>query len=95
MILKPSSVSVAEIELRQRLTETFRRVIRKGIKFDPRLVAIDGQIVDKVPTEIDQYLMLAHRIHLESKDETQAEGLAHHVATLIMAEIRAETGHAA
>jgi hypothetical protein len=92
MKLKPRT---AELELRQHLTKTFERVIRRGIRFDPRLVTRDGQIVGKAPTEVDRYLMLAHRIHLETRDETQAEILATDVAKLLMAEIRAETGHAA
>jgi len=96
--MKLKQTSAIELELRRHLTETFRRVIRRGIRFDPRLVASNGQIVDKAPTEIDRYLMLAHRIHLENGDEAQAEILATIVAGLLMAELRAEigpTGHAA
>ena len=92
MKLKPRAVSVAEIELRHHLTQTFRRVIRNGIRFDPRVVARDGQIVDKVPTEIDRYFMLAHRVHVETGDVSQAENFAHPVARLLIEEIRAEQG---
>jgi hypothetical protein len=93
--MKLKQISTAELELRQHLTATFQRVIRRGISFDPRLVTRDGQIVDEVPTEIDRYLMLAHRIHMENRDETQAEVLATAVASIIMAELRAERDNAA
>jgi len=96
--MKLKQTSAVELKLRRHLTDLFRRVIRRGIRFDPRLVASDGQIVDTAPTEIDRYLMLAHRIHLENGDETQAETLATIVAGLLMAEFKAEigpTGHAA
>jgi hypothetical protein len=88
--MKLKQTSTAELELRRHLTATFRRVIRRGIRFDPRLVSRNGQVVGKVPTEVDRYLMLAHRIHLETRDENQAEAIAADVARLLMAEIRAE-----
>jgi len=92
--MKLKQTSAAELELRRHLTATFQRVIRRGIRFDPRLIIRNGQIVEKPPTEVDRYLMLAHRIHLETRDETQAEGLAIAVARVLMAELRAED-HAA
>ena len=58
--MKLKQTSAIELELRRHLTDMFRRVIRRGIRFDPRLVTRNGQIVDKPPTEVDRYLMLAH-----------------------------------
>jgi hypothetical protein len=82
-------LSDEEQALRSYLSKTFLRIIRKGMIFEPRLVFSNGQIVAKVPTEIDAYYMQAHRIHKESADETQAEGIATRVGDLIIADIRA------
>ena len=77
-----------ELELRDHLTGVFLGVIRQGVRFRPRLVTSGGQIVGKVPTEIDDYLMRAHLVHKETKDEDQARLIAAVVAGIIMSEIR-------